>query len=129
MAKAQSFSTKWVVISVIIFATFEVLLGVGVMRLVAQSRPSHMFMLRLELAMMLASFLAGGFLIGVISPGIRLLEPAVGAAVTVVFTFLIACFSPILIYQASSSRILVGGGLGFLVALFGAHMGERLTGN
>ena len=122
-------STKWVVLSVFIFTAFEVLLGQGVTKLLEGSTTSHMLMLRIELALMSASFLAGGFLIGVLSPGPRLLEPAIGAAITVVFTFLIAFFSPIVVFQASLSRMVVGGALGFVLALFGAHLGEKLTGN
>ena len=122
-------STKWVVLSVLIFTAFEVLLGQGVTKLLEGSTTSHMLMLRIELALMSASFLAGGFLIGVLSPGPRLLEPAIGAAITVVFTFLIAFFSPIVVFQASLSRMVVGGALGFVLALFGAHLWEKLTGN
>jgi len=122
-------STKWVVLSVLIFTAFEVLLGQGVTKLLEGSTTSHMLKQRIELALMSASFLAGGFLIGVLSPGPRLLEPAIGAAITVVFTFLIAFFSPIVVFQASLSRMVVGGALGFVLALFGAHLGEKLTGN
>lgn len=122
-------STKWVVLSVLIFTAFEVLLGQGVTKLLEGSTTSHMLMLRIELALMSMSFLAGGFLIGVLSPGPRLLEPAIGAAITVVFTFLIAFFSPIVVFQASLSRMVVGGALGFVLALFGAHLGEKITGN
>ena len=122
-------STKWVVLSVLIFTAFEVLLGQGVTKLLEGSTTSHMLMLRIELALMSVSFLAGGFLIGVLSPGPRLLEPAIGAAITVVFTFLIAFFSPIVVFQASLSRMVIGGSLGFVLALFGAHLGEKITGN
>jgi hypothetical protein len=122
-------SAKWVVLSVVIFTACELLLGQGLTRLLAGSTTSHMLMLRLEMVLMSASFLAGGFLIGVLSPGPRLLEPAIGAAITVVSTFFIAFFSPIMIYQASLPRMLIGGVVGFVVALFGAHLGEKVTGN
>jgi hypothetical protein len=122
-------SAKWIVLSVVIFTACELLLGQGLTRLLAGSTTSHMLMLRLEMVLMSASFLAGGFLIGVLSPGPRLLEPAIGAAITVVSTFFIAFFSPIMIYQASLPRMLIGGGVGFVVALFGAHLGEKVTGN
>ena len=88
-----------------------------------------MLQLRLELGLSLLSFVIGGFLVGVLSPGPRLVEPAIGAAATVVFTFLISFFTPVAFLQASGDRILIGGALGFGVALFGAHIGEKLTGN
>jgi len=122
-------STKWIVLSFLVFMAFELLLGQGLTRLLTGSTTSHMLMLRLEMLLMSASFLAGGFLIGVVSPGPRLIEPAIGAAITVVFTFLIAFFTPVVFYQASLSRMLIGGVIGFGVALFGAHLGEKVTGN
>jgi len=122
-------SWNWVALSVLIFTAFEIVLGQGLTRLLAGSTTSHMLMLRLEMVLMSASFFAGGFLIGVVSPGPRLVEPAIGAGITVVFTFFIAFFSPIMIYQASLSRMLIGGVVGFGVALAGAHFGEKLTGN
>ena len=128
-ANERPVSTKWIVLSVVIFTAFEILLGQGLTRLLAGSTTSHMLMLRLEMVLMSASFMAGGFLIGVLSPGPRLVEPAIGAAITVVFTFFIAFFSPIMIYQASVSRMLIGGAIGFGLALFGAHLGEKMTGN
>ena len=112
-----------------IFVALELLLGGLVAHLLAGRNISHMLGLRIELALSLLSFLTGGFLVGVLSPGLRLIEPAIGAGVTVVFTFLIAFFTPVTVLAADPNKILIGGIAGFAVALFGAHLGERLRGN
>jgi hypothetical protein len=62
-------------------------------------------------------------------PGARLVEPAIGAAITVVFTFLISFFTPVTFFAAEPGRMLFGSGIAFVPALFGAHLGERITGN
>ena len=122
-------SKAWIVASIAIFMVLELLLGGLMADVLAGRSTSHMLQLRLELGLSLLSFLVGGFLVGILSPGPRLVEPAVGAAATVVFTFLISFFTPVAFLQASGDRILIGGVMGFLVALFGAHLGEKLTGN
>jgi hypothetical protein len=122
-------SKPWIAISILIFMALELLLGGLVSDMLEGRTTSHMLKLRIELALSLLSFLFGGFLVGVFSPGPRLVEPAVGAAVTVVFTFLISFFTPVAFLQASGGRILIGGVMAFGVALFGAHFGEKLTGN
>jgi hypothetical protein len=42
----------------------------------------------------LGSYLAGGVVIGLFSPGLRMLEPALAAAVSVGLTLIIALFLP-----------------------------------
>jgi len=122
-------SWLWVGISTLVFMVLELGLGGFVADLLADRQVSHMLSLRIELLLSLVSFLGGGLIIGVISPGLRLLEPAIGAAITVVFTFFIAFFTPITFFAAEPGRMFVGGAIAFGLALFGAHVGERLTGN
>ncbi len=122
-------SKGWVAASIVIFLGLELLLGGLVTDLIADRTTSHMLEMRLELILSLLSFLVGGFVVGVFSPGPRLVEPAIGAAVTVAFTFLVTAFTPVAFLRAPADRILIGGILAFGVALFGAHLGEKLTGN
>jgi hypothetical protein len=125
----RPFSRRWLLSSIVIFTGLELLLGGWLASVFAGRNVSHMLSLRVELFLSLASYFGGGFVVGLISPGPRLLEPAIGAAVSVVFTFLIAFFTPVIFFHADPSRMVVGGVLAFGVALFGAHLGERLTGN
>lgn len=125
----RSFSRRWLLFSILIFTGLELLIGGWLASIFAGRNVSHMLSLRVELLMSLASYFVGGFLVGLISPGPRLVEPAIGAAVSVVFTFLIAFFTPVIFFHADPSRMFVGGVLAFLIALAGAHFGEKLTGN
>lgn len=125
----RALSKTWVLLSIAIFTAFELVLGIGVAWMLEGKNVSHMLGLRIELFMSLASFFVGGFVVGLVSPGPRLTEPAIGAAVTVVFTFLIAFFTPVTILAMDPGRILIGGTAAFLIAMFGAHLGERITGN
>ena len=129
MSELRPISRPWIVASILIFVALELLFGGATAYFLSGRNISHMLGLRIELAMSLLSFFLGGFVVGLISPGMRLIEPAIGASVTVVFTFLIAFFTPITVLAADPSRMLMGGLAAFLVALFGAHLGERLTGN
>jgi len=76
---------------------------------------------------MLASYFIGGFLIGLLSPGIRVLEPALGAFLAVGFTFLYGFFTPFSFFAFSLGKIFIGGGIAFGLALLGAKLGEKLA--
>jgi hypothetical protein len=125
----RPFSNSWLVASIFIFVALELLVGGFVAKLLAGRNVSHMLGLRMELAMSLLAYTGGGFIVGLISPGRRLLEPAIAASVSVLFTFLIAFFTPVVFFHADPGRMVVGGGIAFVLALFGAHWGEKLTGN
>ena len=122
-------SRAWLAASVLIFTVLELLLGGWLASVFAGRNVSHMLALRVELLMSLGSYFLGGLIVGLISPGKRLLEPAIAAAISVLFTFLIAFFTPVIFFHADPSRMVVGGVVAFLIALFGAHLGEKLTGN
>ena len=77
----------------------------------------------------LASFFIGGFIIGLVSPGIRILEPAVGAFLSVAIMLVLTIFTPYSFIHFSLTKLLVGGAIAFALALFGARIGERFTGN
>ena len=71
-------------------------------------------------------WIAGGIVVGALSPGKTFLEPAVGALMAVVptvgFLMLITPegFDPSLI------AYIVGGLLGVMISLFGAFIGEKV---
>jgi hypothetical protein len=88
------------------------------------SRPMVM---RVEVMMMLGSYLCGGFVVGLLSPTVWVLEPAVGAMLAVGMTFLYAVFMPITFYGASSGKLVVAAVIAFVLAFVGADAGERLS--
>jgi hypothetical protein len=79
--------------------------------------------------MHLLSFWLGGVAVGIISPRIRLFEPAVGAFCAVMITFMMSFFMPTHWMSFDLNRLAIGGGIAFVLALAGAWTGEKIMGN
>ena len=77
----------------------------------------------------LAGFVLGGFVIGLVSPGRRIAEPAVGAFATMVLISVIALFVPFRWIGYSSGGILIAGAFAAALGAGGAYVAEKLTGN
>jgi hypothetical protein len=77
----------------------------------------------------LSAYFVGGLVIGFVSPGIRLYEPAVGAFLAVAGTLMLTVFSPYAFLAFSTQKLIIGGIIAFVLALSGAQLGERLAGN
>jgi hypothetical protein len=88
-----------------------------------------MFHLQLKMAMHLASFYLGGIAVGILSPGVRMKEPAIGAFVSVALVLAMSLFMPMTYLQFSWTKLLMGGGIAYFFALAGAYSGEKLMGN
>lgn len=128
--KTHPFSTKWVVASVVIFTVLEVAIAQFLAPLIFGAMiASPMVQMRLQMIMHLASFYVGGVGVGIISPGVRLSEPAVGAFISVVLVFLMSVFLPHSYFEFDFTKIAVGGGIAFGLSLMGAYTGERIMGN
>lgn len=129
-AVTPTFSLGWVAAGVFIITALELLIALVVAPAVLVGRlASPMLRMRLEILMHLTSFWAGGLVVGLISPRVRLLEPAVAAFVSVGLVFLTSVFLPNHFLSFSLGKLLVGGGIAFALALAGAYLGERLMGN
>lgn len=124
----EPFSWKWVFISLAMFIGMEVILGVLLGYVVVGRYVSLSLRFLLQGLLNLASYFVGGFLIGVISPRVRVVEPAVGAFFAVVATIFLTLFTPYSFIRFSMTKILIGGAIAFALALTGAKLGERLTG-
>ena len=125
--KAKKISRSWVIASLIIFLAIELLLGGVLGQLMADRFTGNIFQLRIEILLMLISYFLGGLVIGIVSPDIRILEPAIGAFLAVFITFLYGFFTPHRFFGFSLSRLLFGGTIAFVLALLGADLGERLA--
>lgn len=124
----EPFSWKWVFISLAIFIGMEVILGVLLGYVVVGRYVSLSLRFLLQGLLNLASYFVGGFLIGVVSPRVRVVEPAVGAFFAVAATIGLTLFTPYAFIRFSMTKILIGGAIAFALALTGAKLGERLTG-
>lgn len=77
----------------------------------------------------LAGFAAGGFAIGLLSPGRRIAEPAIGAAATLVLISILTLFVPFRYMGYTSGSLVIAAAVAAAIAAGGAYMGEKLTGN
>ena len=128
--QTQPFSWSWVVASVLIITGMEIGIAVVISPLLLASRlATQMVQLRLDMLMHLGSFLLGGWLVGIISPRVRMWEPAVGAAISVIIVFLMSFFLPYSWMRWDWNKILIGGGIAFVLALAGAYTAEKWMGN
>ena len=128
-SETQPFSKKWVLASTAIFVAVELFLGGLIGNLVVDTFLSLNLRFLLQGLLNLISFFIGGFIIGLISPGIRIFEPALGAFLSVALMLCLAFFTPYIFIQFSMTKMLIGGAIAFLLALTGARAGEKIAGN
>jgi hypothetical protein len=124
------FSWSWAFASVLIFTAMEIAIAVFLAPAIFAGRlASPMLQMRLQMLLHLASFWVGGVAVGIISPRIRLMEPAVGAFIAVMITFMMSFFMPTHWMSFDLTKLAVGGGIAFALALAGAYSGEKIMGN
>ena len=128
-AKTEDFSTMWMFISIGVFIVAEVVLGWFVGTFLLGGYVSQMWHLKVQVLLYLGAYFVGGIGIGVVSPGIRVVEPAMGAFVSVFLTLAISLFLPYTFMRLSIGKLLVGGFIAFAIAFAGARIGERVMGN
>jgi len=112
-----------------IFIGIELLLGGIVGEVLVGRYMSIGLRFMLQGLLYLISFFIGGFIIGVISPGLRIHEPAAGAFLSVALMLILSIFTPYSFIRFSLTKMLVGGTVAFCLALAGAKIGEKLTGH
>ncbi|MGR3177968.1 MAG: hypothetical protein ACUZ8E_07915 [Candidatus Anammoxibacter sp.] len=129
MNNVKSFSKKWMVISMVIFIATEIILGVLIGKFIVGRYVSTSLSFLVQGLLNIASYFVGGFIIGLVSPGLRIYEPAAGAFLSVAVMFCISFFTPYHFFHFSMIKVIIGGGIAFCLALAGARLGEKLTGN
>lgn len=128
-AKYREFSKTWMFISFAIFMATEIVLGGVVGKLVVGRYMSMHLHFMVQGLLNIVSYFIGGFIIGMISPGIRIYEPAAGAFLSVLVMLVLTIFTPFSFLHFSLIKVIIGGGIAFFLALAGAKLGEKLTGN
>lgn len=123
------FSTSWCVASIVLYTVMELVVGSVIGPHIVGTYVSPMLHMRVMTAMHLLSFYLGGIGVGVLSPGVRLVEPAVGAFISVFIAMLMAVFMPTPFLAISLGKLVMGGGIAFVLALAGAWTGEKWMGN
>ena len=110
--------------SVIIFIAVELALSTVLSPFMQGAGVSHVLRLKIHGLLNIAGYFVGGVLVGLISPGVRILEPAIAAVIAVGATLTLSYFTPYWFYKFSMDKMLIGGGIAFVCAMLGAHMGE-----
>jgi hypothetical protein len=129
VSDSRPFSKKWMCASMGIFIAVELLLG-GLIGDVLIGRYMSISLQFLSQGLLhIVSFFIGGFIVGLVSPGLRVQEPAAGAFLSVSLMLALSVFTPYRIIQFSLLKMLIGGVIAFCLALAGARLGERITGN
>ncbi len=127
--RERPFSTAWTFLSLVLFLAIELFIGSWLGPLIAGKYVSPMFHYQVQMMLHLGALYLGGLAVGVVSPGRRLMEPAVGAFLSVLIVFLMSFFMPNWFFVFDLTKIIVGGGIGFFIALLGAWHGESMMGN
>ena len=128
----NSFSFNWVMISVFGYLAIQVALGLGAKLFVFPFAGTDHTMFLAQGLIIIAGFYIGAFIIGVLSPGRRTVEPVLGAVLAVAAAFSVSNFTPQMggwfrldgIAQMSVAALMAG-----TIAAFGAYSGEKLMGN
>jgi hypothetical protein len=124
----QPFSKKWMFGSMASFITVELILG-GMVGSWVGGYMSISLRFMLQGLLHIVSFFIGGLIIGLVSPGIGIFEPAVGAFLSVSAMLILTIFTPYSFIHFSLTKLLIGGAIAFALALYGARIGEKLAGN
>jgi hypothetical protein len=127
--RERQFSVPWAAASTLVFFVSELVLGGLVGRAVVTRYESLGLANVIQGVLNLIGYFVGGFFIGFVSPGIRVLEPAVGAFFSVALVLVVTLFTPYAFLNFSLTKLLVGGAIAFLLAYLGARLGERAAGN
>ena len=121
----ETFEWKWVFIALGVFAVLQVIFLIALPKVISSFDPQGLAGLGIAVGV----WALGGVVIGAISPGKTLFEPAVGAMIvavpTIAYLMLVTpdAFSPSLL------AYIVGGMIGVVMSLFGAFLGEKIQGD
>lgn len=124
----RPFSKKWMFLSMFIFIALELVIGVWVGGIVVGKYKSIYLTFLLQGSLTLVSYFIGGFVVGFLSPGLRISEPAWGAFLSVAIMLVLTFFTPHRFFQFDMTKLLVAGAIAFFLALYGATLGEKASG-
>lgn len=125
----RPFAWRWVFASMVLFLVLELALGEGLAHLLSGRVLSDGTSLLFRNGLQLVAFFAGGAIIGVVSPGLRLIEPALGAVGCMALIVVMTWMTPIRFYGYGGTKLLAACAVSFVVAMAGAWVGERVMGN
>ncbi len=125
--KNNAFSWGWVFGSMAVFVVAQLVLSVLFGQILLGSRIPVGLQQVVQGLLMLVSYFVGGFLVGVVSPGVRMLEPALGAFLSIFLVVFVSFVLPSSYIHFQWLKLIIGGVIAFALALFGAKLGEQIT--
>jgi len=128
-SKIQPFAWRWVFGSMVLFIVLELLMGEWMAHVLAGRVLSDGTGMLLRNGLQLAAFFSGGTIIGVVSPKLRLIEPAIGAVGCMALIVALTWMTPLRFYGFGGVKLVAACVMSFGVALAGAWVGERVMGN
>lgn len=120
--KFQAFSWTWVWMSL---GSFLVAMNV-LLLFPFFSRTAHGGLL-IEVILNVLTYYLGAFMVGVVSPKVRIMEPAVAAVIAVILVHSAGMWVPTYWMPMSLGKIVILGAFVFCVAWAGAVHGEKFT--
>lgn len=118
----QAFSWPWVWVSLGSFVLAQFLLH----GLILKAASAHgMFLL--EALIDIFTYVLGGFMVGVVSPRVRVLEPAAGAVIALVLTLHVGMWMPFSFFSTGLVKTVVMSLVVAFCAYEGAVLGEKVT--
>ena len=127
-SSSNAFCKKWMWFSFGIFIIIELVMGAVIGELIAGTFKSHNMRFMLQGLLHVTSFFLGGLVIGFISPGVRVAEPAIAAALAILVISLLTFFTPYSFFRFSLGKLVIASTIAFFLALKGAALGEKLSG-
>ena len=121
----ETFEWKWVGIAFGVFAVLQVVFLVVLPMVISSFDPQGLAGLGIAVAV----WAVGGVVIGALSPGKTLFEPAVGALIAAVPTIAYLMSVTPDAFSPSLPAYIVGGVIGVVMSLFGAFAGEKIQGD
>lgn len=123
----KKFSWPWLLFSLVVFIVAEIsIAGLFQTNLFWTFIPQS-FRYLVEIVSFLISFLVGGMIVGLVSPSIRVLEPAIAAFFSVVVLLSNGFFTQHGFYDFSLIKLIIGGSIAFALAMSGARLGEKIA--
>ncbi|MBK8171527.1 MAG: hypothetical protein IPK60_14435 [Sandaracinaceae bacterium] len=119
----ETFDWKWAFISFGVFLVLQAIVLIALPMVINTFDPQGLAGLGIAVGV----WSVGGVLIGVVSPGRTVFEPAVGALIAAVPTIAYLMVVTPDAFNPSLPAYIVGGLIGVMISLFGAFIGEKFT--
>lgn len=123
----KRFSWGWMLASLVIFIIAEIAIAGLFQTNWFLTFIPHSFRYLVEVVSFSLSFLIGGIIISLISPSIRVLEPAIAAFFSLILLLSNGFFTPNGFADFSIIKMLIGGSIAFALAIYGARLGEKIA--